>query len=217
VNKLSVTGLKIDFPEYQISADHFQVSGGEFFSIEAPSGFGKTTLLRALMGFQKINAGSIELNSHAIEKLPPHARNLGVVFQDHLLFPNLTAWENAAFGLRLRKKLDLGARLLVDQAFQDLNLSDRMHASITELSGGERQRVALLRATLFEPHALILDEPLKGLDPSAILQAVAYLKKWVEKNPVPVIWVSHQGSENFSGRRLVGTAGSKQRHFSVDR
>jgi ABC-type Fe3+/spermidine/putrescine transport system ATPase subunit len=214
MNGLSVKNLRIAFPDYKFVSEDFQVAPGSFLTIDAPSGFGKTTLLRALMGFQKIEAGTIQLNGRDITALPPHARNLGVVFQDHLLFPHLNAWENAVFGLSLRKALNDGAILRAKEAFSSVGLVERMHAPIQELSGGERQRVAILRATLFDPECLILDEPLKGLDQESTAKVVTYLKEHVSIKGIPAVWVSHQGADVFGGARIVGTEQSRQRHFA---
>lgn len=217
MNSFQVQGLQIKFSEYTISCDDFTVQPSEFFSILAPSGFGKTTLLRSFMGFQVLSSGSIVLNGKRIDTEPAHARNLGVVFQDHLLFPHLTAFENAVFGLKIRRKLDHGAILRAEEAFRALGLSERQHARVTELSGGERQRVALLRATLFQPECLLLDEPLKGLDQAACLQVVNYLQAAQRIKPIPVVWVSHQGLDVFSGGSIIGTERSGQRHFTLGR
>jgi ABC-type Fe3+/spermidine/putrescine transport system ATPase subunit len=214
MNGLSVKNLHIAFPDYEISSEDFSVALGSFLTVEAPSGFGKTTVLRALMGFQKLSAGTLYLNGRDLTALPAHARNFGVVFQDHLLFPHLNAWENAVFGLSLRKALDDGAILRAKDAFSRLGLQDRMHAPIQELSGGERQRVAILRATLFDPECLILDEPLKGLDQESTAKVVTYLKEHVSIKNIPAVWVSHQGADVFGGARIVGTEQSRQRHFA---
>jgi ABC-type Fe3+/spermidine/putrescine transport system ATPase subunit len=215
VNSLEVQNLEIAFPEYTISCDSFTVKPGEFFSIEAPSGFGKTTLLRALMGFQKISKGTIQLGADELQTRPPHLRRMGVVFQDHLLFSHLNAWENAVFGLTLRKTLNEGAILRAKAGFAALGLIDRMHAPITELSGGERQRVALLRAILFQPSCLILDEPLKGLDAKATGQVMDYLKEQIQARPIPVIWVSHQATDLLAGGRIIGIERAGRRHFAI--
>jgi putative spermidine/putrescine transport system ATP-binding protein len=215
---LNVERLLIQFPEYTIAADSFKVSRGEFFEIKGPSGFGKTTFLRALMGFQKVEMqSSIVLNERAIHLLPPHSRGLGVVFQDQLLFPHLSAWENATFGIRLRERLTPETTRRAEGAFHALGLFDRRFALVTELSGGERQRVALLRATLFGPECLLLDEPFKGLDEMTLAQVVHYLNAWVKARPVPVVWVSHHSAKVFSGGSIIGKARStSERHFELD-
>ena len=217
MSSLIVKNLEIDFPEYKISTDDFEVKPAEFLSVIAPSGFGKTTLLRGLLGFQKLKSGLITLNGRSLEDLPTHKRNFGVVFQDHLLFPNVNAFQNAVFGVKLRNRLTHGAILRAKAAFEALGLTSRMNAAITELSGGERQRVALLRATLFDPECLILDEPLKGLDAVATAQVTSYLQEHVRVNPVPVLWVSHQNTDSLPGGRIIGTERTGRRHFEFDR
>jgi ABC-type Fe3+/spermidine/putrescine transport system ATPase subunit len=215
MKSLVVKGLEVHFPEYRISSDSFEVKPGEFFSIDAPSGFGKTTLLRAIMGFQAVSRGELLLGDENLTKRPPHLRNFGVVFQDHLLFSHLNAWENAVFGLTLRKRLDDGAILRAKAGFRALGLTSRMFANVAELSGGERQRVALLRAMLFRPSCLILDEPLKGLDAVSTAEVMSYLKDEVGAHPVPVLWVSHQASDLLPGGRIIGTERPGIRHFAL--
>ncbi len=204
------------YPDYTLTADHFHVEGGQFLSVEAPSGFGKTTLLRGVLGLDA-HEGEIELNGVSIEKKPVHLRNLGVVFQDHLLFSHLNAFDNATFGLKLRNQLNEKTTALARLGFEQLALSARMHAPIQELSGGERQRVALLRATLYRPDCLILDEPLKGLDASLSTSVLAYLRQFLLSHPVPVIWVSHQGEDPLNGVRIVGKEQPGRRHFEFHR
>ncbi len=212
--------LKIEVQGFKLSSDDFEIKPGELLSVKAPSGFGKTTFLRALMGFSKLSSGKIFLNDQRIDLLPVHERKVGVVFQDHLLFPHLTAIENALFGLKLRKKLDDETVKKAEEAFRFFGLESRTHAPISELSGGERQRVALIRAILFEPDWLILDEPLKGLDPDATSRSVSFLRQFLLTHPVPVIWVSHQGEDPIQGASIIGTqqggVTNSERHFKYD-
>ena len=220
MNELRINRFKMEFPEYTLTTDDFTVKPGELLSVKAPSGFGKTTLLRGLMGLTKLTEGEMSLKGRRLDLLPAHERNVGVVFQDYLLFPNLTAIENALFGLKIRKKLSVEAKKKAEAAFHSLGLEKRANAPIAELSGGERQRVALIRALLFEPDWLILDEPLKGLDPEGITRSVSFLRQFLLTNPVPVIWVSHQGDDPIQGASIIGTEqpgrGKSDRHFKYN-
>jgi len=140
-----------------------KVSAGETVAVLGPNGAGKTTLLRALAGLVPIN-GRVELNGQVLDDsaagrhVPTERRRVGIVFQDHVLFPHMTVLDNVAFGLRHDSSRI--AREWLDRA----GLGDRASAMPRELSGGQAQRVALIRTLATEPHLLLLDEPLSALD-----------------------------------------------------
>ena len=140
-----------------------KVSAGETVAVLGPNGAGKTTLLRALAGLVPIN-GRVELNGQVLDDsaagrhIPTERRRVGIVFQDHVLFPHMTVLDNVAFGLPHDSSRI--AREWLDRA----GLGDRANAMPRELSGGQAQRVALIRTLATEPHLLLLDEPLSALD-----------------------------------------------------
>jgi putative spermidine/putrescine transport system ATP-binding protein len=142
----------------------FDLEKGRFLTILGPSGSGKTTLLRMIAGFGRPTSGEVFINGLAVGSVPPHRRSIGMVFQKLALFPHMTAAENVAFPLRMRR---FDARTIPDRVQRYLNLvklgklGDRR---IHELSGGQQQRVAIARALVFEPDLLLLDEPLAALD-----------------------------------------------------
>ncbi|SIQ95370.1 putative spermidine/putrescine transport system ATP-binding protein [Rhizobium sp. RU20A] len=142
----------------------FDLPKGRFLTILGPSGSGKTTLLRMIAGFDRPTAGEIFINGQPVSAVPPHQRAIGMVFQKLALFPHMTAAENVAFPLKMRRH---DARAIPDKVERYLDLvrlggygSRRIH----ELSGGQQQRVAIARALVFEPDLLLLDEPLAALD-----------------------------------------------------
>ncbi|MDT8856910.1 ABC transporter ATP-binding protein [Paracoccaceae bacterium Fryx2] len=142
----------------------FDIRSGEFLTLLGPSGSGKTTLLMMIAGFSRPTAGSIRIADQEIVHLPPHKRNIGMVFQNYALFPHMTVGENIAYPLRLRKvgRSDIEDRI---RAVLDMvQLSGYAGRRINELSGGQRQRIALARAIVFEPRVLLMDEPLSALD-----------------------------------------------------
>jgi ABC-type Fe3+/spermidine/putrescine transport system ATPase subunit len=216
MKSFKASALKIEFPEYAITSDPFEVKPSEWCEIKASSGFGKTTLMRGVLGFQKME-GEIHLGDRRIDLLPVHERNFGVVFQDQLLFPHLTALQNSLFGIKLRTKLTSAHESQAKDAFKRLGLESRIDAPIQELSGGERQRVALIRATLFNPDLLVLDEPFKGLDPQSISLMLDYLQSFILSHPIPVIWISHQVDVEVAGVQLIGGNHHGQRHFRFTR
>ena len=149
-----------------------RVAPGETVAILGPNGAGKTTFLRALAGLSPLDAGRIELDGTILDDagrvfVTPERRSIGVVFQDYLLFPHLSAVENVAFGLRSRGMARTAARLRARRFLETVGLGDHADSRPAELSGGQAQRVALARALATDPRLLLLDEPLAALDRSA--------------------------------------------------
>lgn len=148
------------------AVDHvsLSVSPGEFISLLGPSGSGKTTTLMMIAGFEMPDSGRVLLDDKDITRLPPHRRELGVIFQNYALFPHMTVAENVAYPLRMRRvpKAELETRVnrVLDQVHLGSFASRRPH----QLSGGQQQRVAIARALVFDPPVLLLDEPLGALD-----------------------------------------------------
>jgi len=146
---------------------------GEIVAVLGPNAAGKTTLLRALAGLVPLERGTVTLDGVAFDdvargiRLPPERRPIGVVFQDYLLFPHLTALENVAFGLRARGMGAREARIRAGSWLDRLGVGEIAETKPRALSGGQAQRVALARALAIDPRLLLLDEPLAALDASA--------------------------------------------------
>ncbi|CAN7267851.1 ABC transporter ATP-binding protein [Rhizobium sp. LjRoot30] len=140
------------------------IAAGEFLTLLGPSGSGKTTLLMMLAGFARPSSGSVRLGDQEVVHLPPHKRNIGMVFQNYALFPHMSVGENIAYPLKLRGvgRLECGER--VGKVLDLVQLGGYQDRRITQLSGGQRQRIALARAIVFEPRILLMDEPLSALD-----------------------------------------------------
>jgi ABC-type Fe3+/spermidine/putrescine transport system ATPase subunit len=142
----------------------FRVAQGEFLCIVGPSGCGKTTTLRMIAGFERPTAGEILINGVDVAAVPPHRRNVVMVFQNYALFPHLNVFENVAFGLRERRcNSDVIAKK-VSRYLDMVRLSGFEERMPHQLSGGQQQRVALARALVVEPALLLMDEPLGSLD-----------------------------------------------------
>ncbi|MEX2694720.1 ABC transporter ATP-binding protein [Rhizobium mongolense] len=142
----------------------FDLPKGRFLTILGPSGSGKTTLLRMIAGFDRPTSGEIFINGQPVSAVPPHRRAIGMVFQKLALFPHMTAAENVAFPLKMRRH---DARMIpekVERYLDLVRLGGYGSRRINELSGGQQQRVAIARALVFEPDLLLLDEPLAALD-----------------------------------------------------
>ena len=175
-----------------------RIAAGELFFLLGPSGCGKTTLLRAVAGLNEPEEGRILAGDRDVTHLPPHRRDMGMVFQSYALWPHLTLRENVAFGLEMRglKRAEVRARAL--RALELVKLADRANAKPNELSGGQQQRVALARALVVEPQCLLLDEPLSNLDAKLRLEMRAEIRRICKEAGLTAIYVTHDQKEALS-------------------
>jgi multiple sugar transport system ATP-binding protein len=180
------------------------VAKDERVAVVGPSGAGKTTLLRLIAGFEKPDAGEIFIGDRDVTNLPPEQRDIGFVFQNHALYPHLTVEENLAFPLRLRNVPRAEIAKRVNEMATLLQLNSFLARRPQELSGGEAQRVALGRALIREPAALLMDEPLSSLPPDLRLQLRHELIKLHTKQPRPLFYVTHDHEEALAiGQRVA--------------
>lgn len=160
--------LVLEHPGFLLDL-HLEVTAGEVVAVLGPNGAGKSTALRLLSGLEGVQSGWVRLDGAELDDgagvfVPAEHRPVGVVFQDHLLFPHLSARENVAFGLRARGTPAREARAAADRWLERVGLAGLGGRRPRELSGGQQQRVALARALAVEPRLLLLDEPLAALD-----------------------------------------------------
>jgi spermidine/putrescine ABC transporter ATP-binding subunit len=141
-----------------------EVRRGEFLTLLGPSGSGKTTTLRMVAGFTTPTSGTIEVDGRDMTRVPPHQRDVGMVFQNYALFPHMTAAQNVAFPLQMRRIGRTDIKRRVDEALSLVKLPDHGDRYPRQLSGGQQQRIALARAVVFKPRLLLMDEPLGALD-----------------------------------------------------
>jgi molybdate transport system ATP-binding protein len=187
-------GLRLGTLDLDITVD---VDDGEVVALLGPNGAGKTTALRAVAGLQPLDRGRIELDGQPLDDpasdvfVPTHERPIGLVFQDYLLFPRLSALDNVAFGLRARGVGKSEARRQAAGWLDRLDLAGHAHAKPTALSGGQAQRVALARALATDPRLLLLDEPLAALDARARIQVRAELRRHLATFPGARLLVTH--------------------------
>ncbi len=171
---------------------------GEFLTLLGPSGSGKTTTLMMLAGFETQTHGQIYIGGKAIGHIPPHKRDIGIVFQDYALFPHMTVRENLAFPLQVRKLPKPEIDTKVARALGMVELSGFEGRRPTQLSGGQQQRVALARALVFEPQLVLMDEPLGALDKNLREQMQYEIKHIHESLNVTVVYVTHDQSESMT-------------------
>ena len=192
---LKINDIRLKFRNFSLERISLEVKENECLSIIGPTGSGKSCLLRSVAGIYKISRGEIILNDRPIHSLPPEDRNIGLVFQDHTLFPNLNVYDNVAFGLKARKmRRDKIAEKVREYA--DLfKITHLLNRSIKRLSGGEKQRVALARALVIEPTILLLDEPFSALDRLIHGRLITEFKKIFKMKKMMVVHVTHDQDE----------------------
>ena len=171
------------------------VGRGEFLSLLGPSGSGKTTILMMMAGFVTPTSGRIFLDERAIEAMPPHKRDLGVVFQSYALFPHMTIAENVAFPLKMRSVGKAARDEKVRHALDMVHLGALADRRPAQLSGGQQQRIALARALVYEPKVVLLDEPLGALDKQLREEMQLELREIHRSLGVTMIFVTHDQSE----------------------
>jgi len=174
---------------------NLDIRKGEFLTLLGPSGSGKTTSLMMLAGFETPTAGEITLAGKRLNNVPPHKRDIGMVFQNYALFPHMTVAENLAFPLSVRgmNKADVGEK--VKRSLSMVQLDAFAGRYPAQLSGGQQQRVALARALVFEPQLVLMDEPLGALDKQLREHMQMEIKHIHQRLGVTVVYVTHDQSE----------------------
>jgi multiple sugar transport system ATP-binding protein len=171
------------------------VEDGEFVVFVGPSGCGKTSALRMIAGLEEITAGTVRVGGRVVNDLPPKARDMAMIFQNYALYPHMNAFDNMAFGLKMRG-IDRGEiKRRVEAAAEILGLADVLKKRPRHLSGGQRQRVAMGRAIVREPVAFLMDEPLSNLDAKMRVQMRAEIARIQRDLKVTTIYVTHDQSE----------------------
>ncbi len=177
---------------------------GGFFGLLGPSGSGKTTLLRSIAGFVFPDSGSIRIGDTSVEQIPVEKREIGMMFQNYALFPNMTVADNIGFGLRVRKQPSTEEKRKVGEALELVQLGHLGHRRPHELSGGQRQRVALARAIVTNPRVLLLDEPLSALDKALRIDMQIELKRIQREIGITTIFVTHDQEEALTLSDEIG-------------
>jgi putative spermidine/putrescine transport system ATP-binding protein len=183
-----------------VAVDHvdLEVGSGEFFTLLGPSGSGKTTTLRIIAGFERPDAGRVELHGADVTNRAPYERDVNTVFQDYALFPHMTVADNVAYGLRVKRVPRAERKRRVQEILDVVRLPNVADRKPIQLSGGQRQRIALARALVNAPRVLLLDEPLGALDLKLRQEMQIELKRIqraVSEVGITFVYVTHDQEE----------------------
>ena len=205
-NKIKLENLTYYYKDKK-AVDNISLSlhSGKFITILGPSGCGKTTVLKLIGGYLSPTKGSIFIDETDITSSSACSRKIGMVFQNYALFPHLSARKNIAFPLEIRKLPKNECEKKVDAISELIGLTQKeIERKPSELSGGQQQRVALARALVFEPHLLLLDEPLANLDKVLKTKLRSEIQKLQKEVNVTTIMVTHDHEEALSNSDLIG-------------
>jgi molybdopterin-binding protein len=192
---IRIRDLKVDLGNFWLKDINLDIEEGEYFIILGPTGAGKTVLLEALAGLYPVARGDIWVDGREISKLRPEKREMGIVYQDQVLFPHLLVKENIAFGLKLMKYPKEKISKKMDDMVGLLGINHLMERDPSTLSGGEKQKVALTRALVTDPRVLLLDEPLSALDPETKEGLQGELRELHHRLKITVLHVTHDFEE----------------------
>ena len=193
---ISIRGVRKTYGSFVALDDiSLEIGSGEFITLLGPSGSGKTTLLMVLAGFIRPDSGAIAFGDRDVSLVPPHKRDVGMVFQNYALFPHMTVAGNVGYPLRLRGIGRADAEARVKRALDLVQLGTLGDRRVDQLSGGQRQRVALARATVFEPRILLMDEPLSALDKKLREQMQIEVRHLHQRLGMTTVYVTHDQRE----------------------
>jgi thiamine transport system ATP-binding protein len=199
---LALDSVRLVYPDFSVLYD-LVVPRGQLCALIGPSGGGKTTLLHAVAGFAKPDSGTIRFNGRHLTTLAPAERPLSILFQDHNLFPHLTAAQNIGLGLDPRLRLDGAQKRRVEEALDRVELPSMGGRRPAELSGGQRQRVALARALVRDRPLMLLDEPFTGLDPGLRREMIGLLDTLRRERGLTVLMAIHAPEDAAAVAELV--------------
>src|SRR3954464_1478870 len=202
---VSFSGVDKSFgPVLAVNALDLEIADGEFMVLVGPSGSGKTTALRMLAGLEAVSAGEIRIGSSVVNKIAPRERDIAMVFQDYALYPQMTVFDNLAFGLRRRKVPASEIKRRVDEAAGVLDIGALLQRRPGQLSGGQAQRVALGRGLVREPQVFLMDEPLSNLDAKLRTQTRGEIRRLQQEVRTTTVYVTHDQDEAMTmGDRIA--------------
>ncbi|MBN2231149.1 MAG: ABC transporter ATP-binding protein [Candidatus Thorarchaeota archaeon] len=196
---VELRGLVRAFPDgTRIGPVNLEVQDGELMTLLGPSGSGKTTTLRMIAGFIDVDDGELLFDTSNVIDIPPRERNIGMVFQSVALFPNMTVYQNIAFGPEMAEWERKDTIERVEELAELLGIRHLLMRRTSEISGGEAQRVAVARALAKRPNLLLLDEPLSALDPQLREHLQTEIRHIQKKLGITTIYVTHSQDEAFA-------------------
>jgi molybdate/tungstate transport system ATP-binding protein len=201
---IRIKNLNVFLFNFKLKSIDLSIEAGEFFVLLGPTGAGKTLILESIMGLIPPSSGCIWVNGKDLTALPPETRNIGIVYQDHALFPHLSVLQNITYGVRYippDRQITAGE---LEALIKRLSLGQLINRSVVNLSGGEKQRVALARALAVKPAVLLLDEPLSSLDPNFREEIRHLLKQLHQETGITVLMVTHNFVDaHFFAKRVA--------------
>ncbi|MEM0472911.1 MAG: ABC transporter ATP-binding protein [Sulfolobales archaeon] len=192
---LELKGIVKKYGAFELVIDSIVFEDNKYYIVLGPSGSGKTTMLRLIAGLEVPDMGDIIMDGKNITFEPPWKRNIGIVFQNYALYPHMTAFENIAVPLRIKKVPGGLIRDKVIEIARLLEIEDQLYKYPHQMSGGQQQRVAIARALVKEPRILLLDEPLSNLDARLRIEVRGFLKKLQRRIRTTIIHVTHDQEE----------------------
>ncbi|HYP87948.1 MAG TPA: ABC transporter ATP-binding protein, partial [Polyangiaceae bacterium] len=208
---IAVEGVAVRFGDsVALRSVSLSIAPGELLMLLGPSGCGKSTLLRSIAGFVTPDSGRVLFDGEDVTSLPPHRRQIGMVFQSFALFPHLSVGENVAFGLREQRRPRAEINERIERALHDVKMGGLAGRRVDQLSGGEQQRVALARALVTRPRCLLLDEPLSNLDAGLRHSMREEIRRVCKEHGLTTLYVTHDQKEALAiaDRIAVMRAGS---------
>ena len=183
---------------------NLDIKDKEFMVLVGPSGCGKSTVLRMIAGLEEISEGNLYIDNRRVNDLPPKDRDIAIVFQNYALYPHMTAYENLAFGLKIKKMDKKSIKERVMNAARILEIEELLGRKPKAMSGGQNQRVAIGRAIVRDPKAFLFDEPLSNLDANLRVQMRIEIAKLHKRLDATVVYVTHDQVEAMTlGDRIV--------------
>ena len=195
---LKVENLSIELGEFKLEDSSFGVEKGNYLMIIGPTGSGKTIILETIAGFYQPKQGKIYMNGEDITTLPPEKRGISMIYQDYMLFPHMSVYDNIAFGVRKKRNNEKEIKNEINHIAKVLEIQHLLSRSPTTLSGGEQQRVAIARALVVKPEILLMDEPFSSLDVKTRERMRKLVKNAMEEYNTTVIQVTHDFEDVFT-------------------